>query len=114
MTLAPRTEVFIQLACEDVWQSRYPHHRHTHNLPSQDISSVPFSGYSDIDDSLPLTPVNVSTVLIPSIVLPPSSNTPLPEDSSTGNETPWDDAEPIDCLVEPSVQASAAKLQTSA
>ncbi|KAF8520540.1 major facilitator superfamily domain-containing protein [Gautieria morchelliformis] len=109
MTLAPRTEVFIEIACEDLWMSRHHHtrHQHTHASLHTNFSSTHFPMYSDIEGPIPLSLDNLLIMPIPSVELrPPRSRSTSEDDSQMEDDTP------INCLAEPSVQAGAAKLQT--
>ena len=105
MTLAPRADVFIELACEKLWISRHHHsrHQHTHAYLRTDLSSSPAPTYSKVDSLIPFIPNNQWLVPISLVELPTPSG-----------DIPTDDNTTINCLAEPSVQAGAAKLQTSA
>lgn len=111
MTLAPRADVFIELACEELWIARHHHtrHQHTHASLHTNFSSARFPMYSNVDDPLPFILNNSWLAPVPSVGPPPLHSISIP-----GDDTPTDDEIPINCLAEPSVQAGAAKLQTSA
>lgn len=109
MTLAPRADVFIELACEELWISRHHHSRHQHTHAHKEFSTTPSPIRSYVDGSVPLILNHSSLVPISSVEL-----LHLPSSSTTGDDLPMDDETPINCLAEPSVQAGAAKLQASA
>ena len=118
MTLAPRSDVFIELACEDLWQTRHHHsrHQHTHSDPARrtKVSATPFPVSSHVDGSVPFMLINSSAVQISSVVeVAPSPDGLMPDGPMPEDDVSIEDDIPINCLAEPIVQAGAAKLQTS-
>ncbi|KAA1467439.1 hypothetical protein DENSPDRAFT_832491 [Dentipellis sp. KUC8613] len=115
MTLAPRVEVFTQLACNAL------HHPYNHtsgagtnpellgwSLPSLVLSSVPASQRHELAD-LPSLPIHFPEV---------GKNSTLADDGSPDdgdNDDDTDDPRRLpspSCLANPAVQAGAARLQT--
>lgn len=103
MTLAPRLEVYTQLACNNLYgRHEWDHTRHTSNF-SSDIANIPL--YSSLD---PLGPH-----LHPYSHFPEPGKTFVPNSNDDTDDT--EDPRRIPsahCLSDPEVQASAARLQT--
>lgn len=97
MTIAPRLEVFTQLACGTI----HGHYNHTTLIVGQ---TMPLPTTSPVYHSLHFpqpsepTTIHVST-------LPVNANNTAPEDDPRNLPSEW-------CMSDPSVQAGAARLQT--
>ncbi|KAF8520258.1 MFS general substrate transporter [Hysterangium stoloniferum] len=113
MTLAPRTEVFVQLACENLWIDRHhSSHRHIDTISHLSSSRYPFGNttashftlYTDIDSPVPS--------FLPVVLLGPTS--PSTQVLDNVDDLPPVGDTPIDCTVDPAVQAGAAEMQTGA
>ena len=112
MTLAPRLEVYTQLACNKLYGGHeWNHTQHTTstaNFPS-DIANIPL--YASID---PLGPHLHPYSLFPE----PGATFPNTDDRLLVNDDDTDDTEDPRripsprCVSDPEVQASAARLQT--
>ncbi|KAF8583727.1 MFS general substrate transporter [Ramaria rubella] len=109
MTLAPRTEVFIQLACEEFSQGRHHHtsqHKHIQSL----YTTFPNHHYPTSDADKKYTHLLIDR---DPIVTLPSVEKPTSKSGSVDDKDPPDEkVRPVNCSANPAVQAGAAKLQT--
>ena len=110
MTLAPRLEVYTQLACNNLYGGHeWNHTRHTTSKFSSDITNIHL--YSSID---PLGPHFQPYSLFPELGTTFVSNSSDPlvvYDVTADTEDPRRIPSPR-CVSDPEVQASAARLQT--
>jgi hypothetical protein len=114
MTLAPRTEVFLQIACENLWNDRHhtSHHRHIDAISYLSPSIYPFNDTALSHSTLYThtdSPVYPFLHLVP---LKPTYSRPVQDDDR--DDLPAIGDPPIDCVADPRIQASAANMQTRA
>ena len=114
MTLAPRLEVYTQLACNNLYGRHKWNHtqlEHTTSNFSSDIAHIPL--YASID---PLGPHFHPYSLIPEPgTTVPSYNDRLVVNNDTDDDDDTEDPRRVPsprCVSDPAVQASAARLQT--
>jgi hypothetical protein len=101
MTLAPRLEVYTQIACNNLYgHHEWNHTQHTTFNFSSDIANIPL--YASID---PLGPH-----LHPYSLFPEPGTAFVPNLNDDTDDT--EDPRRIHCVSDPAVQASAARLQT--
>ena len=110
MTLAPRLEVYTQLACNNLYgHHEWNHTRHTTTNFAFDIANIPL--YASID---PLGPHLHPYSLFPELettLISNSSHRSVINDDTDDTEDPRRIPSPR-CVSDPAVQASAARLQT--
>jgi hypothetical protein len=110
MTLAPRLEVYTQLACNNLYgHHEWNHRQHATPNFSSDIANIPL--YASID---PLGPHFNPYSLFPE---PGTTFVPHPNDRLVNDDDTDDTEDPrripsARCVSDPAVQASAARLQT--
>ena len=109
MTLAPRTEVITQLACDELRSSRHPHTTSFHNVSAihPNLSISQFPGFAVIDTPSPFILDQISTVPLVEAPTPSGGDKHEKDDLSRAGNLP------LNCTADPAVQAGAAKRQTS-
>ena len=112
MTLAPRLEIYTQLACSNLYgDHKWNHTQHMTSNISSDIANIPL--YASIDPLGPhLHPYSLfpepGTTYVPN----PNHQLVVNDDDDTDNTEDPRRIPSSRCVSDPEVQASAARLQT--
>lgn len=106
MTIAPRVEIYTQLACNNLYGHR--HWNHTNHTPSMELLSSYTTLLASVDPFVPLQPamLPVHHVISNSAIVSVDS-------ISIGSRKPRRAEQKLSrCASDPDVQAGAARLQT--